>query len=117
MKHPTESDEGSGVGAGSEQMAVEISGSGEGGRAAGTANRAEGKGRTEERVVTRNAGPSDTARFSGLRVGITGGTSGLGLELVREMARRGAAVAFVARTAQRVAEVAREEGAHGIVGD
>jgi len=117
MKQPTDNDEGSGIAAGSEQMAVEMSASGEGSRAAGTANRAEGKGWAVERVVTGDAGPSDTARFSGLRVGITGGTSGLGRELVREMSRRGAAVAFVARTAQRVAEVAREEGAHGIVGD
>ena len=51
------------------------------------------------------------------RVLITGGTSGLGLALVRELTARGASVAFVARTATRVAEVAREQGAHGIVGD
>jgi NAD(P)-dependent dehydrogenase (short-subunit alcohol dehydrogenase family) len=55
--------------------------------------------------------------FSGLRVGITGGTSGLGLALVREMKRRGAQVAFVARTPETVERVAREERAHGIVGD
>src|SRR5574341_652745 len=53
-----------------------------------------------------------------LRVAITGGTSGLGLALLREWRERGAAVAFVARSAQRVAEVARElPGSHGIVGD
>ena len=51
------------------------------------------------------------------RVLITGGTSGLGLALVRELRARGARVAFVARTAEHVAEVAREHGAHGIVGD
>jgi NAD(P)-dependent dehydrogenase (short-subunit alcohol dehydrogenase family) len=51
------------------------------------------------------------------RVLITGGTSGLGLALVRELTRRGASVAFVARTAERVANVASESGAHGIVGD
>ena len=51
------------------------------------------------------------------RVLITGGTSGLGLALVRELTARGASVAFVARTAERVAAVAREHGAHGIVGD
>src|SRR4029078_7422206 len=51
------------------------------------------------------------------RVLITGGTSGLCLALVRELRARGASVAFVARTAERVAAVAREHGAHGIVGD
>jgi NAD(P)-dependent dehydrogenase (short-subunit alcohol dehydrogenase family) len=56
--------------------------------------------------------------FDGLRVAITGGTSGLGLALVRELLSRGARVAFVARTRERVEAVARENaGAHGIVGD
>ena len=56
--------------------------------------------------------------FDGLRVAVTGGTSGLGLALVRELLNRGARVAFVARTRERVEQVAREqEGAHGIVGD
>ena len=56
--------------------------------------------------------------FDGLRVAVTGGTSGLGLALVRELLGRGARVAFVARTRERVAAVAREHaGAHGIVGD
>ncbi|HEX6650212.1 MAG TPA: SDR family oxidoreductase [Pyrinomonadaceae bacterium] len=56
--------------------------------------------------------------FSGVRVAITGGTSGLGLALVRELLSRGARVAFVARTRERVEQVARENrGAHGIVGD
>jgi NAD(P)-dependent dehydrogenase (short-subunit alcohol dehydrogenase family) len=56
--------------------------------------------------------------FSGLRVAVTGGTSGLGLALVRELVGRGARVAFVARTRERVEQVARENpGAHGIVGD
>ena len=54
----------------------------------------------------------------GLRVAITGGTSGLGLALVRELGRRGARVAFIARHRERVESVAREEpGAFGIVGD
>src|SRR6188474_951058 len=53
----------------------------------------------------------------GLRVAITGGTSGLGLALVRELLSRGARVAFVARTRERVEQVARENpGAHGIAG-
>jgi NAD(P)-dependent dehydrogenase (short-subunit alcohol dehydrogenase family) len=52
------------------------------------------------------------------RIAITGGTSGLGLALVRELRRRGARVAFVARHRERVESVAREEpGAFGIVGD
>src|SRR6266404_4125338 len=55
--------------------------------------------------------------FLDLRVAITGGTSGLGLALVRELRARGAKVAFVARTAERVKEVAVAESAHGIVGD
>src|SRR5215468_5448983 len=57
-------------------------------------------------------------RFAGRRVAITGGTSGLGLALVRELLGRGARVAFVARTPGRVEQVACEHaGAHGIVGD
>ncbi len=52
------------------------------------------------------------------RVAITGGTSGLGLALVRELRRRGARVAFVARTRERVEQIARDHpGTHGIVGD
>ena len=57
-------------------------------------------------------------RFAGRRVAITGGTSGLGLALVRELLGRGARVAFVARTPARVEQVARAHpGAHGVVGD
>jgi len=51
------------------------------------------------------------------RVVITGGTSGLGLALVRELRERGARIAFVARNAERVREVAQRTGAHGIAGD
>jgi len=55
---------------------------------------------------------------AGLRVAVTGGTSGLGLALVEALAARGAEVAFVARDAARVATLAqRLDGAHGIVGD
>lgn len=54
----------------------------------------------------------------GLRIAITGGTSGLGLALVREWHRRGARVAFVARTRDRVQRLAAElPGTAGIVGD
>ena len=56
--------------------------------------------------------------LAGLRVAITGGTSGLGLALVRELHGRGARVAFVARTRDRVERVARDlAGVHGVVGD
>jgi len=56
--------------------------------------------------------------LDGLRVAITGGTSGLGLALVRELHQRGARIAFVARTAERVNEVALQHpGTIGIVGD
>ena len=53
-----------------------------------------------------------------LRVAVTGGTSGLGLALVRALHAQGARVAFVARDASRVQRVAAElAGTHGIVGD
>jgi NAD(P)-dependent dehydrogenase (short-subunit alcohol dehydrogenase family) len=59
--------------------------------------------------------PSD---WSDLRVAITGGTSGLGLALVRALHAAGAQVAFVARDAARVARTAAAlPGTHGIVGD
>jgi NAD(P)-dependent dehydrogenase (short-subunit alcohol dehydrogenase family) len=60
----------------------------------------------------------ETLQMSGLRVAITGGTSGLGKALVREFVQRGDPVAFVARGRENVEQVAREqEGTHGIVGD
>src|SRR5438034_4699518 len=46
--------------------------------------------------------------FGQLRIAITGGTSGLGLALVREFSARGARVAFLARHAEPVAKVERE---------
>lgn len=55
--------------------------------------------------------------LTGLRVAITGGTSGLGLALVRLLRREGAAVAFVARSAPDVERIAEETGAVGIAGD
>jgi NAD(P)-dependent dehydrogenase (short-subunit alcohol dehydrogenase family) len=58
-----------------------------------------------------------TIDFTELRVAVTGGTSGLGLALVRLLVGRGARVAFVARTAQTVKQIANETGAFGIVGD
>ena len=54
----------------------------------------------------------------GLRVAITGGTSGLGLALVETLQRSGVSVAFIARDAKRVAATARRlPGTHGIAGD
>ena len=55
--------------------------------------------------------------LKGLRVAVTGGTSGLGLALVRRLAAQGARVAFVARSAPAVERIANETGANGIVGD
>jgi NAD(P)-dependent dehydrogenase (short-subunit alcohol dehydrogenase family) len=56
-------------------------------------------------------------RIDGLRVAVTGGTSGLGLALVEQLAALGADVAFVARTAASVERTAQATGVHGIVGD
>ena len=54
----------------------------------------------------------------GVRIAVTGGTSGLGLALVDLLHTEGAQVAFVARGRERVGQVAREHpGTHGIVGD
>ena len=56
--------------------------------------------------------------LAGLRLAVTGGTSGLGLALVRRWLHKGARVAFVARHREAVERVARDNvGAHGIVGD
>src|SRR5713101_6444590 len=57
-------------------------------------------------------------QFRELRVAVTGGTSGLGLALVRELLDRGARVAFVARGRDGVERVERgNTGEHGIAGD
>jgi NAD(P)-dependent dehydrogenase (short-subunit alcohol dehydrogenase family) len=56
--------------------------------------------------------------LQGLRVAITGGTSGLGLALVEQLHAQGAQVAFIARDAARVGRLAeRLPGTHGIAGD
>jgi len=72
-------------------------------------------------TISSDFSPDGSGRanpFDGLRVAITGGTSGLGLALVRELLGRGARVAFAARTRERVEAVARAHaGAHGVVGD
>lgn len=68
--------------------------------------------------MTRHLDIASFDSMEGVRVAITGGTSGLGLALVRELVRRGARVAFVARTEASVERVARlHPGAFGIVGD
>jgi NAD(P)-dependent dehydrogenase (short-subunit alcohol dehydrogenase family) len=55
---------------------------------------------------------------AGLRVAVTGGTSGLGLALVRTLHAGGASVAFVARSRDRVQAIQHDcPGTHGIVGD
>jgi NAD(P)-dependent dehydrogenase (short-subunit alcohol dehydrogenase family) len=70
-------------------------------------------------VARRSLESLDAAKpFPGLRVAVTGGTSGLGLALVAELMRRGARVAFVARGRVGVERTMRDlAGAHGIVGD
>ena len=61
---------------------------------------------------------NDDRNLTDLRIFVTGGTSGLGLALVRGWHAHGARVAFVARTPDRVAHVMRElPGVAGIVGD
>ncbi len=61
---------------------------------------------------------TSTSTLQGVRVAVTGGTSGLGLALVRALHAQGARVAFVARDASRVQRVAAElAGTHGIAGD
>ena len=60
---------------------------------------------------------NERATLKGLRVAITGGTSGLGLALVREWLGRSARVAFVARHREDVERIAREHAVSGIVGD
>jgi NAD(P)-dependent dehydrogenase (short-subunit alcohol dehydrogenase family) len=57
------------------------------------------------------------SRLNGLRVAVIGGTSGLGLALVRALTGAGARVAFVARTGSAVERTARDAGALGIVSD
>ncbi len=58
------------------------------------------------------------SNLEGLRIAITGGTSGLGLALVETLHLHGANVAFIARDEERVKDVAqRFAGTHGIAGD
>ncbi len=60
----------------------------------------------------------DQDPIAGLRVAVTGGTSGLGLALVEALTQRGAEVGFVARDPSRVLAVSSaHDRAHGFVGD
>jgi NAD(P)-dependent dehydrogenase (short-subunit alcohol dehydrogenase family) len=62
--------------------------------------------------------PQELTAWKGIRVAVTGGTSGLGLALVRMMVDRRARVAFVARNRDRVERLMREKSeARGITGD
>src|SRR4030095_3557992 len=72
-----------------------------------------------ERTVPRVASYDPARdRFQNQRIAITGGSSGLGLALVRELLRRGARVAFVARKPDGVKRVLDELGhAFGVGGD
>ena len=70
------------------------------------------------RQIDTDLASGRSTRLDGVRAAVTGGTSGLGLALVGELLRRGARVAFVARSRERVEAVARAHpGAHGIAGD
>jgi NAD(P)-dependent dehydrogenase (short-subunit alcohol dehydrogenase family) len=55
--------------------------------------------------------------LTGLRVAVTGGTSGLGLALVRLLTASNARATFVARTRTAVERTADETGVSGVVGD
>jgi NAD(P)-dependent dehydrogenase (short-subunit alcohol dehydrogenase family) len=82
-----------------------------------TPGRAAYRGRIDiERTSMKTAATNDP--IAGLRVAITGGTSGLGRALVEALHARGAAVAFVARDRARVDALARAlPVTHGIDGD
>jgi NAD(P)-dependent dehydrogenase (short-subunit alcohol dehydrogenase family) len=64
----------------------------------------------------QNSMPTEV-NLKGLRVALTGGTSGLGLALVQLLVAAGASVAFVARSAGAVGQIVKQTGACGIVGD
>jgi NAD(P)-dependent dehydrogenase (short-subunit alcohol dehydrogenase family) len=67
--------------------------------------------------VEMNEG-QELAAWKSIRVAVTGGTSGLGLALVRMLLDRGARVAFIARNRDGVEHLMRERtDARGITGD
>jgi NAD(P)-dependent dehydrogenase (short-subunit alcohol dehydrogenase family) len=71
-----------------------------------------------ENTRTRAETLEQGGQLKGLRVAVTGGTSGLGLALVREFASAGASVAFVARDRKKIDKTLTDiPGTHGIAGD
>ncbi len=70
-----------------------------------------------ERTSTERSPSPIHGDLHGLRVAVTGGTSGLGRALVEQLTARGASVAFTARTSADVEHLATTTGAVGIVGD
>lgn len=56
-------------------------------------------------------------KVSGMHVVVTGGSRGIGAELAREFARRGAIVTVVARSVDALEKVAREIGGNAVVAD
>jgi NAD(P)-dependent dehydrogenase (short-subunit alcohol dehydrogenase family) len=71
-----------------------------------------------ENTMARGEALEQGGPLNGLRVAVTGGTSGLGLALVHEFASAGASVAFVARDRTKIDKTLAEiPGTHGIAGD
>ena len=71
-----------------------------------------------ENRLARREGLERGGPLKGLRVAVTGGTSGLGLALVHEFASAGSRVAFVARDRTKIdATLTDIPGTHGIAGD
>ena len=68
--------------------------------------------------MARESVDKELAAWKGVRVAVTGGTSGLGLALVRLLLDRGVKVAFVARNRDRMERLMRERPeVRGITGD
>jgi len=71
-----------------------------------------------ENTLARMGAFEQDGPLKGLRVAVTGGTSGLGLALVHEFASAGASVAFVARDRTKIDTTLTDiPGTHGITGD
>src|SRR5215469_4322302 len=71
-----------------------------------------------ENTLARREGFEQGGPLKGLRVAVTGGTSGLGLALVHEFASAGSSVAFVARGRTKIETTLTDiPGTHGIAGD
>jgi len=71
-----------------------------------------------ENSMARGEALEQGGPLKGLRVAVTGGTSGLGLALVHKFASAGASVAVVARDRTKIDKTLAEiPGTHGIAGD